>query len=175
MSARILLALGAICAGAIALFAFPERVQEKALSPKELPVVEHGIASYYGDQFQGRTTASGEPHDQNEMSAASRDLPLGSHARVTNLENGKSVDVEINDRGPYVHGRIIDLSKRAAKDLGIGRREGLAHVIVQAHPADQPTPELKDEVAHVAAEKQAKAAPPAAQNRRPKAVKTAAP
>jgi rare lipoprotein A len=151
---RSLIALGVFCLGAFSLFAFPRRVHDKELVPEELPVVEHGIASYYGDQFQGRTTANGERHDQNQLSAASRDLPLGSTARVTNLENGKSVDVEINDRGPYVRGRVIDLSKRAARVLGIGEREGLARVIVQAHPADQPTPELKDQVAQVAAKKQ---------------------
>src|SRR5690348_2654026 len=104
MSARSFIALGVICLGAFSLAAFPNRVHDKELNPSELPVVEHGIASYYGDQFQGRTTASGDVHDQNELSAASRDLPLGSKARVTNLENGKSVEVEINDRGPYAHG-----------------------------------------------------------------------
>jgi rare lipoprotein A len=155
MSTRFLFALGTFCLGALALVAFPRRVHDKELIPAELPVVEHGIASYYGDQFQGRTTASGTPHDQNALSAASRDLPLGTKAQVTNLENGKSVEVEIKDRGPYVRGRVIDLSKRAARALGIGSREGLARVIVQAHPADQPTPELKEQVADVAVKKQA--------------------
>jgi rare lipoprotein A len=160
MSARSFIALGVFCLGAFCIVAFPRRVHDKELTPKELPVVERGIASYYGDQFQGRTTASGVPHDQNELSAASRDLPLGAKARVTNLENGKSVEVEIKDRGPYVRGRVIDLSKRAARDIGIGRREGLARVIVQVHPADQPTAALKDEVAGVAAKKQAAAPKP---------------
>ena len=155
MSARSFFALGVLSLGVLSVVAFPRRVHDKELIPKELPVVEHGIASYYGDQFQGRTTASGELHDQNELSAASRDLPLGSKARVTNLENGKSVEVEIKDRGPYVRGRVIDLSKRAARILGIGQRKGVARVIVQAHPADQPTPELKDQVAQVAAKKRA--------------------
>src|SRR4051812_14859383 len=155
MSARSFIALGVISLGALSLMAFPKRLHDKELIPKELPVVERGIASYYGDQFQGRMTASGERHDQNELSAASRDLPLGAKARVTNLDNGKSVEVEINDRGPYVRGRVIDLSKRAATALGIGRREGIARVIVQAHPADQPTPELKEQVAQVAVRRRA--------------------
>jgi rare lipoprotein A len=120
------------------------------------PVVQHGAASYYADRFQGQRTASGERHDQNEYTAASRLLPLGARARVTNLETGKSVAVEINDRGPYARGRVIDLSKRAARVIGIDRRKGVARVKVEARAGDQPTPELKEEIAQLG---EARAAP----------------
>lgn len=77
-----------------------------------------GVASWYGPGFHGKKTASGERYDQNAMTAASRTLPLGTRARVINLENGKTVEVTINDRGPYVDDRIIDLSRAAARRLG---------------------------------------------------------
>lgn len=80
-----------------------------------------GIASTYGagDRTAGRPTASGERFNPRGMTAAHRTLPLGSHARVTNLRNGRSVVVRINDRGPYVHGRIIDLSTASARAIGL--------------------------------------------------------
>lgn len=78
---------------------------------------EKGIASWYGEDFNGRPTASGEIYDMYGLTAAHRTLPLQTNVRVTNLENGKSVDVKINDRGPFVNGRIIDLSYGAAKVL----------------------------------------------------------
>ena len=89
------------------------------LSAAESTVVyrETGEASWYGPGFHGKPTASGEPFDQRELTAAHPKLPLGSEARVTNLENGKSVTVEINDRGPYSGGRDIDLSKAAAERI----------------------------------------------------------
>jgi rare lipoprotein A len=74
-------------------------------------------ASWYGPQFQGRATASGERFDMNGLTAAHRTLPLGTQVRVRNLENGRSVVVRINDRGPYVKGRAIDLSYAAAREL----------------------------------------------------------
>lgn len=80
---------------------------------------ERGYASWYGDGFHGRPTASGEIYDQNKMTAAHRVLPLGSVVRVTNAENGRAVEVMINDRGPFVNGRIIDLSLAAAERVGI--------------------------------------------------------
>jgi rare lipoprotein A (peptidoglycan hydrolase) len=82
-------------------------------------LVEAGVASWYGKAFQGRRTASGERFDMNELTAAHKTLPLGSVVQVRNPLNGKTVDVTINDRGPYVKGRIIDLSYRAALALGI--------------------------------------------------------
>jgi rare lipoprotein A len=77
-----------------------------------------GLASWYGDDFYGRYTANGEIFDMNSISAAHPTMPLPSYARVTNLTNGRSLIVRVNDRGPYAHNRIIDLSMRAAKLLG---------------------------------------------------------
>jgi rare lipoprotein A len=76
-----------------------------------------GKASFYGGGFHGRPTASGERYDQNSLTAAHRSLPMGTRVKVKNLRNGREVVVRINNRGPYVKGRIIDLSTRAAKDL----------------------------------------------------------
>lgn len=76
-------------------------------------------ASYYGDESRGRRTASGERYDPNQLTAASRKLPLCSLVHVTNPENGRSVVVRINDHGPYVRGRSLDLSKAAARRLGL--------------------------------------------------------
>ncbi len=91
---------------------------------------ETGIASWYGPGFHGQETANGEIYDQNAMTAAHRTLPMPSLVKVTNLENGRSIRVRINDRGPFAHGRIIDLSKRAAELLGF-MRQGIAKVRVQ--------------------------------------------
>ena len=77
-----------------------------------------GIASWYGRHHHGKLTASGEPYDMNDLTAAHRTLPLGTRVRVTNLDNGRSVDVRINDRGPFVGNRLIDLSYAAARRLG---------------------------------------------------------
>lgn len=81
--------------------------------------VQRGAASWYGAGFHGRKTASGDRFNQHNLTAAHRKLPLGTKATVINLNNGKTVEVEINDRGPYVRGRIIDLSKAAAERLGM--------------------------------------------------------
>ena len=81
--------------------------------------VQQGVASWYGPGFHGKTTASGERFNKDELTAAHRKLPLGTKATVTNLKNGKTVQVEINDRGPYVRGRILDLSQAAASRLGM--------------------------------------------------------
>ena len=78
-----------------------------------------GIASYYGRKFHGRRTASGEPFDMHGYTAAHRTLPFGSLVRVTNPSNGRSVTVRINDRGPFVRGRTIDVSRAAAEELGM--------------------------------------------------------
>ncbi len=78
---------------------------------------ESGVASYYADKFQGRRTASGERYEKTALTAAHRTLPLGTKIRVTNQRNGESVVVEVNDRGPHVRGRLLDLSKRAAQEL----------------------------------------------------------
>lgn len=90
---------------------------------------QEGIASFYSDSFQGATTASGEPFDQQALTAAHPSLPLGTTVLVTRTDTGQEVEVLINDRGPYVQGRIIDLSKRAARQLGMLHR-GVVPVMV---------------------------------------------
>ena len=92
---------------------------------------EEGQASYYGGQFHGRATASGQPFDQNAMTAAHPKLPLGAEVTVTDTATGRQVEVEVNDRGPYAGGRDIDLSQGAAKQLGI-TQEGVAKVTIEA-------------------------------------------
>lgn len=81
-----------------------------------------GLASWYGQFHHGLRTASGETFDMEELTAAHRTLPLGTHLRVTNLENGRTVRVRVNDRGPYIDGRVVDLSREAARVLDmVGR------------------------------------------------------
>jgi rare lipoprotein A len=91
---------------------------------------EDGLASWYGGKFHGRMTSSGEVFDTNTLTAAHRTLPFGTIVKVTNLDNGRSVQVKINDRGPFVDGRIIDLSRAAAEALGM-IDSGVAHVSLQ--------------------------------------------
>ena len=91
---------------------------------------EYGVASYYGTQFHGRPTASGEKYNQFALTAAHKTLPLGTIVKVTNAQNNKSVYVKVNDRGPFVKGRIIDLSTKAAELLGY-RNKGTAYVKIE--------------------------------------------
>jgi rare lipoprotein A len=93
----------------------------KPKSKKSAPY-QVGTASWYGEQFQGKQTASGEPFDMQAFTAAHPTLPLGTFVRVTNLGNGHAVVVRVNDRGPVVDGRIIDLSYNAARALGFKER-----------------------------------------------------
>ena len=88
-----------------------------------------GIASWYGGKFHGRRTASGAIFDQNAYTAAHRTLPFGTRVRVTNLANGRWIDLVITDRGPFIRGRIIDVSRGAAAQLGF-LRQGLTRVRV---------------------------------------------
>lgn len=81
-----------------------------------------GIASWYGEEFHGRRTSSGEIYNMYEMTAAHKSLPFGTQVLVVDLQTGRSVIVRINDRGPFIHGRIIDLSFAAAKKLGIVKK-----------------------------------------------------
>jgi len=112
-----------------------DKVEVKT-DPAGDPVIEQtGEASNYGKGFHGKKTANGEKFDQNKLTAAHPSLPLGSKAKVTNLKNGKSVEVRINDRGPYVKGRDIDLSKQAAKELDI-TKNGVAPVEIEAKLPD---------------------------------------
>lgn len=97
---------------------------------------ERGIASYYHDKFHGRTTASGERFDQSAYSAAHPTLPFGTVVRVTCVDTGNSVVVTVNDRGPFKKGRVIDLSRKAARDLDMVEK-GLTRVRVEV--LQQPT------------------------------------
>ena len=101
---------------------------------------QEGIASWYGSQFQGRRTSSGEIYDMYRMTAAHKTLPLPTYVRVTNLENGRSVVVRVNDRGPFVDGRIIDMSFVAAIRLGmLGPGTARVEVVALDPPArDRP-------------------------------------
>jgi len=122
-------------------------------------VVQQGTASIYADRLQGHPTASGALHDQDDFTAASRLLPLGTRATVTNLATGQAVEVEIIDRGPFVRGRIIDLSRRAAAEIGFDRQQGVTRVRVQADPRHQITPEMEDKIARLAAARASSQAP----------------
>ena len=89
----------------------------RAARPVSIGHAGTGIASWYGDPYHGRKTASSEVYDMNRLTAAHRTLPFGTWVEVTNLTNAKRVSVRITDRGPFVHGRIIDLSRAAAKQI----------------------------------------------------------
>jgi rare lipoprotein A len=105
----------------------------KALSAQHNKPYQVGTASWYGDYFEGRPTASGEPFNMYDMTAAHLTLPLGTLVRVTNLRNHRSVIVRINDRGPYVDGRIVDLSYNAARVLHFDQ-QGLQRVRLDVVP-----------------------------------------
>lgn len=109
----------------------PYQIEGVTYSPRiDYEYVETGVASWYGDKFHGNRTANGEAFDMNTISAAHRTLPLPSMVRVTNLENGRALNVRVNDRGPFARGRIIDVSRRAAQLLGF-ERKGTAMVRVE--------------------------------------------
>lgn len=102
-----------------------------------------GTASFYARQFAGRPMADGTPMDPGGDNAASKTLPLGTTAKVTNLETGKSAVVTIQDRGPYVPGRIVDLSPATARKIGITERKGVALVVVAPIAVPQPNGKVK--------------------------------
>ena len=109
----------------------PYTIKGKRYYPKHQPNYDEvGLASWYGPGFHGRKTANGEKYDQNAMTAAHKTLPLPSWVKVTRIDNGKSIIVRVNDRGPFAKGRIIDLSAAAAKKLGT-QKSGLKKVRVQ--------------------------------------------
>lgn len=114
------------------------KVMGKYYTPKHEPYYDvEGIASWYGDKFHGKPTATGEIYNQYDLTVAHKTLPLNSLLFVTNLENGKSLMLRLNDRGPFIGNRIIDLSSAAAKALGTTEK-GLAKVRVQyAGPANK--------------------------------------
>lgn len=108
-----------------------------------------GKASYYGKKFHGKKMADGTPMDPNANFAASRTLPLGTKARITNLENGKSAIIEIRDRGPYVDGRIVDVTPKVAEKLDM-KKDGVATVEVK--PIELPEPDRTTRSASVSDE-----------------------
>ncbi len=123
MRATILATMAAVF-GASALYAcnrvpvVPEKPAKVTKSAPEKPRQwSKGLASFYADSFEGKLTASGEPYRATKLTAAHRSLPFGTKVLVERLDNGRSVVVTINDRGPFVEGRIIDLSRSAAKEL----------------------------------------------------------
>jgi rare lipoprotein A len=111
----------------------PHPQPQKAVPTGKPTTTQVGTASWYGPGFHGRETASGETFNQHALTAAHRTLPLGTTATVTNLETGQSVQVTINDRGPYVSGRHLDLSQAAAKRIGLIKK-GVAKVKIEAKP-----------------------------------------
>lgn len=116
--------------------AAPSRAAASPARPKGVAKRQVGKASFYGSNFFGRKMANGRRMDPNDDNAASKTLPLGTKARVTNLETGKSAVVTIEDRGPYVDGRIVDLSPATAEKIGLQRKQGIAPVEVV--PIDVP-------------------------------------
>lgn len=109
----------------------PYRVAGRLYEPfvEDRPLTEQGLASWYGRKYHGRPTANGETYDMFQLTAAHPTMPLPSYARVTNPANGRSVLVRVNDRGPFVDGRVIDLSYAAAHRIGVLR--GVAPVVVE--------------------------------------------
>ena len=114
---KITLTLASLFIAGSALFSAPVAQAEPTETSGK--VIQNGQASWYGPGFHGRKTASGETFNTHEMTAAHRTLPFGTKVRVVNKRTGKSVVVRINDRGPYAHGRVIDLSKASAQAIGL--------------------------------------------------------
>jgi rare lipoprotein A len=116
-----------------------ERTTQDAATPDRSGHKRVGMASFYADEFAGRKMADGAPMDPSGDNAASRTLPLGTTAVVTNVETGQKAVVKIQDRGPYVKGRIVDLSPSTAQKIGIHRSKGVAKVEVA--PISVPLPD----------------------------------
>ena len=117
----------------------PARIASAPARPDLTGRKRVGKASFYAKQFSGRKMADGRPMDPQRDNAASRTLPLGTKAKVTNLETGQSADVTIQDRGPYVRGRIVDLSPSTAQQVGITPKKGVA--TVEVAPITVPLPD----------------------------------
>lgn len=112
-------------------------VSAYADSGAPLHLVQYGVASWYGEPFHGRLAANGEPYDMYQLTAAHQQAPLGIHAIVTHMRTGRQVRVRITDRGPFVEGRLIDLSYGAARQLGMVQ-DGLAPVMIEFLPDTEP-------------------------------------
>ncbi len=104
-----------------------------SLLPSCVTTKQEGKASYYADKFNGRKTASGATFRQRKRTAAHRTLPFGTKLKVKNLDNGRTVRVKVNDRGPFVQGRMLDLSRKAARKLGM-IQQGVANVEIRYRP-----------------------------------------
>ena len=110
----------------------PYKISGKWYYPKEDPAYDEvGVASWYGKQFHGKKTANGEVYNMNALTAAHKTLPMPTNVKVTNLQNGRTIVVRVNDRGPFVGDRVIDLSRRAAQVLGF-TNQGTTKVRIQA-------------------------------------------
>ena len=114
-------------------------IQSRQWRPDHRTFAQVGLASWYGCENEGRRTASGQYFNPRELTAAHKTLPLGTVIRVTNLSTGRVVKVRVNDRGPYVGRRILDLSAAAGETLNI-RKHGVALVRVEVYPSDQKRP-----------------------------------
>jgi rare lipoprotein A len=125
----------------------PKPATKSTLKKRTRPY-EAGTASWYGSYFQGRETASGEPYNMYDMTAAHPTLPLGTYVKVTNLHNGRAVVVRVNDRGPVVDGRIIDLSYSAARALHM-ERKGIQQVRLDLVPQPPQTEAMLRPVARL--------------------------
>ena len=116
--------------------------QQDGIFPSIVNKVKHGVASWYGPGFHGKKTATGEIFDMNAMTAAHKTLPIPSYARVTNLENHRSIIVRINDRGPYIGNRELDLSYAAAKNLDLDQ-DGLGAIEIKTISPSQALPQIQ--------------------------------
>jgi rare lipoprotein A len=133
VAAILTLAVLAACA---AVPPAPAPSPAPAPPPEKPSFSQEGLASWYGKGHQGHETANGEKFDMRAMTAAHRSVAFGTMLRVTNLDNAKVVKVRVNDRGPFVGDRVIDLSARAARELGIGE-DGVARVRIEVFASDQ--------------------------------------
>ena len=123
-----------------------------SISVSALSQAQTGKASFYADKFEGVQTASGEKYKRKKLTGAHKTLPFGTKVRVTNLQNNKTVDIVINDRGPYVDGRIVDLSKAAAEKLGFINK-GITDVKLEViDPGDGKVAQAEKRIDHVAVE-----------------------
>lgn len=129
-----------VCLAVLLVGCGPKKIKAHTTPGRQPQTAESGLASWYGHPYHGRASASGEIYDMEQLTAAHRTLPFGTRVRVINLANSKTVDVRINDRGPFVDGRVIDLSHAAAKAIGmIGPGTTRVRIDIVSAPAN-PTP-----------------------------------
>src|SRR6478735_2538471 len=134
MSIKRIIQYGILSLGLV-FYCLHSTAQETVIDSAWKPMYrDTGIASYYASKFEGKRTANGERYRKKEFTAAHRTLPFGTLLKVTNPKNHKWVIVRVNDRGPYNRRRIIDLSYRAAKHLGLTKGKGLAKVYIEEIP-----------------------------------------